>query len=53
MEFPDELWELIKDFAFDWKRKEVINKNYNKVFQVISSRYFLELDIRYKTLQKL
>ena len=33
MELPDELWELIKDFAFDWKRshKQKLQQSFGKI----------------------
>ena len=33
MELPDELWELIKDFAFDWKRshKQKLKQSFGKI----------------------
>ena len=33
MELPDELWELIKDFAFDWKRshKQKLQQSFVKI----------------------
>ena len=33
MELPDELWEHIKDFAFDWKRshKQKLQQSFGKI----------------------
>ena len=33
MELPDELWEHIKDFAFDWKRnhKKKLQQSFGKI----------------------
>ena len=33
MELPDELWELIKDFSFDWKRshKQKLQQSFVKI----------------------